>query len=42
MSGEDEETQRKQEYLKTNILDAAYDPQTFLDFMTAKKGAAAP
>lgn len=28
----------KQDYLRENILDKGYDPETFVDFLVSKKG----
>ena len=41
MSSEvDPETQEKQNYLRTNIMEAGYDTNTFVEFLIAKKGEA--
>ena len=34
----DKETQEKQNYLRTNIMEAGYDTNTFVEFLIGKKG----
>jgi len=37
----EEDTRKKQQYLKTEILDAGYNTEAFLEYMNSQKGRVA-